>query len=456
MKKIFLLLSLMASCTIIRANGRVELPYYESFLGDIGNFTIHDVNLGSLSKVWSVTPYYGMKASGYYAGNHTTESWLISPLIALPNTQNICLSFYQVVNYLTDESLSHTQVKISTDNGESWTNLTFCNNPSGHNWTFYHSCALLDSYAGHDVRIAFIYSSTDEVAPTWEVKEFSVMVAPTSGQCGESLNWTLDTDGGLLSITGSGDMWDSVSHLGWHTYSSLIESVSLPDGLTSIGTDAFADCQRLSSVIIPEGVTSIGPEAFSNCINLTSVNLPNSVNRLGQGAFWECNSLEDPVYNAHIFAFMPRFVEGTYSIPEGIVSLASFSFQKCTRLNEIVLPASTEHIGKRAFHECDSLNTVICKAAVPPTCLESVFEVYDFPSGEYVMTSSALYVPAESMAAYTAADTWKDFNPILPINSEAINNIRATLDGSRKLFHDGQFLILRGDKTYTLTGQEVK
>lgn len=113
MKKIFLLLSLVTSCALLSANDRVELPYYESFLGDIGNFTINDVNLGSLTKVWTPTEAYGMKATGYYSGNHAAESWLVSPLIALPNAQNICLSFYQVLNYLSDESLSHAQVKIS-------------------------------------------------------------------------------------------------------------------------------------------------------------------------------------------------------------------------------------------------------------------------------------------------------------------------------------------------------
>lgn len=457
MKKIFLLLSLVTSCALLSANDRVELPYYESFLGDIGNFTINDVNLGSLTKVWTPTEAYGMKATGYYSGNHAAESWLVSPLIALPNAQNICLSFYQVLNYLSDESLSHAQVKISMDNGNSWTNLTFLNNPTGHNWTFYHSCVLLDQYAGQDVRIAFVYSSTDAVAPTWEIKEFSVKIAPTSGQCGESLNWNLDTNSGLLTVTGSGDMWDSIPNLKWHTYASLIEKVNLPNGLTSIGIDAFANCQRLQSVIIPEGVTSIAPGAFSYCFNLASVNLPNSVTRLGQGAFWECNSLTNPIYNSRIFAFMPRTFEGSYVIPDGIVSVASFSFHNCSKLQKIILPESTERIGQHAFAYCDSLQTVVCKATVPPTCAHSVFVVTDFDSSYPKMTSSALYVPATSLEDYKTADTWKDFNPILPIqNSEAIESVSAIYDESTKILRNGNVYILYDNKLYTTTGQEVK
>ena len=68
-----------------------------------------------------------------------------------------------------------------------------------------------------------------------------------------------------------------------------------------------------------------------------------------------------------------------------------------------------------------------------------------------------LYVPAESINAYKAAEQWKEFNPIQAIqDSEGIDDIIGDKTKRAKFIQNGQIFILRGDKTYTLQGQEVK
>ena len=238
-----------------------------------------------------------------------------------------------------------------------------------------------------------------------------------SGTCGANLTWELSCDS-VLTISGTGAMVDNPS---WSPYVSLIKAVIIPEGLTIIGRNAFAECVNLESAHIPESVTAIGPAAFYNCSALTSINMPDSVRMLGHKAFVGCESLTEPVYNAHIFGFMPRNYCGAYSIPEGIVSVAAYAFcgiasATCSGLTEITIPSSVKRLGVEAFGLL-FLRKITCLAVTPPTCDSTTFEWYLEETGITVKVDRSIpvYVPAESVDAYKAADVWKEFFNILPI-----------------------------------------
>ncbi len=74
---------------------------------------------------------------------------------------------------------------------------------------------------------------------------------------------------------------------------SSLKSVTIPDGVTEIGEDAFGGCSSLTSITIPDGVTEISREAFSGCSPLKSVTIPESVTEIGTRAFNGCDSLTD-------------------------------------------------------------------------------------------------------------------------------------------------------------------
>ena len=61
--------------------------------------------------------------------------------------------------------------------------------------------------------------------------------------------------------------------------------------VVEIGKYAFADCETLESVVLPDGITTIGNYAFRFCHNLKSVNLPEGIKTLGAQTFRECISL---------------------------------------------------------------------------------------------------------------------------------------------------------------------
>ena len=68
--------------------------------------------------------------------------------------------------------------------------------------------------------------------------------------------------------------------------------VVVPEGVTSIASYAFCDCEKVTSIVLPEGLISIGYRAFSCCRRLTSVMIPESVTSIGESVFGGCNKLK--------------------------------------------------------------------------------------------------------------------------------------------------------------------
>ncbi|MGL5957520.1 MAG: leucine-rich repeat domain-containing protein, partial [Phocaeicola sp.] len=71
-----------------------------------------------------------------------------------------------------------------------------------------------------------------------------------------------------------------------------LESISIPDSVTTIGNKAFYNCSGLESITLPDSVTTIGNSAFSGCSGLQSIMIPDSVTTIGYYAFEDCNSLQ--------------------------------------------------------------------------------------------------------------------------------------------------------------------
>jgi len=117
-------------------------------------------------------------------------------------------------------------------------------------------------------------------------------------------------------------------------------SIRIPESVNRIGTQAFTSCKALISIRIPEGVTRIPARAFSNCSSLTSVVIPGSVTSIGNRAFYECSSLTE------------------VTIPNGVKSIRPSAFAKCRGLTSVVIPGSCSSIDAEAFSECSGLTEV--------------------------------------------------------------------------------------------------
>ena len=170
-----------------------------------------------------------------------------------------------------------------------------------------------------------------------------------SGTCGaegdgSNLTWTLDSKG-ALTIRGTGEMAhygknyrDACLRAPWPTD---IKTVTIENGVTSIGGYAFYSCEELAAITIPDSVRYIGEYAFLNCESLKEIELPEQLVRIGAGAFRECRELE------HI------------EIPEFVDEIESDTFRRCESLTEIKIPWGVSFIDRYAFAECRNLSKIV-------------------------------------------------------------------------------------------------
>lgn len=158
-----------------------EVPgvlWSESFGSSIGTFTIEDKSKDeALSNVWSFASGYGMKATGYdNKTNYAAESWLVSPVLDLTNATDCSIAFQQAANFFKnqDNLKAAVSVKAKAAGDADWTTLDVTPWHEGTSWTFIPSTADLKAFDGKQVQIAFVYTSTADVAGTWEVKDFNL------------------------------------------------------------------------------------------------------------------------------------------------------------------------------------------------------------------------------------------------------------------------------------------
>lgn len=167
----------------------------------------------------------------------------------------------------------------------------------------------------------------------------------------------------------------------------LVESITLPDGLLTIGTRAFYGCTSLKTLELPQTLTSVGELAFSGCTSLKTVTGGRSLIEIGSNAFYGCTALTalpsslPAVRTVGNFAFAScsvldsaNFGDALEQLGEGVFAdctslryatvagklsvIPKNTFENCTALLEVRMSSSLKEIGSVAFGSCDSLQSI--------------------------------------------------------------------------------------------------
>ncbi len=275
---------------------------------------------------------------------------------------------------------------------------------------------------------------------------------------------------------------DNVAEIGNYAFSnSGLKTFSCPSELTSLGYDAFYNCKSLTEVKINGKLTALSSSLFSGCSSLEGLSIPANVKSVGDYAFKGCTSFAtlviendtdvlalgsnyssplfvdcplDSVYvGTHIsyntsssYGYSPFYrnvtlrtvsigdnVREVYDnefygctglktaiVGENVAKIGNYAFSGCSSMESFLFGKMVESIGNEAFSDCTALTTLVTHRTTPPTCgTEALDDINKW--------NCTLYVPTNSLAAYQAADQWKEF---FFIEEGAPTGIRQPISGT--------------------------
>lgn len=229
------------------------------------------------------------------------------------------------------------------------------------------------------------------------------------------------------SAVTSVSMPEGITIIGFEAFSGCqnLESVALPESLTTLGIRTFGGCQSLKTIKIPSGVRAIPSSCFNGCSSLESVTIPEGVTSIEGSAFWSCNlnalTLPESLETIGSYAFCNNCVLKSVNIPAKVKTIESDAFYNCgltelvipeevqtidnyafcnNPLKKLTLPSTITSIGSGAFLNNYSLQSITCNATTPPSLGENAFNHN---------ISTTVKVPLSSIAAYRQAEGWKNF-----------------------------------------------
>lgn len=179
---------------------------------------------------------------------------------------------------------------------------------------------------------------------------------------------------------------------------SLLNEITIPATVTSIGDYAFQGCTKLKAIDLPARVKNIGIAAFANT-NISSISIPSGVSVINKETFKNCTALT------------------AISVPYRVTLIDESAFWGCTGLTEVSLGKAVAEIGQDAFNGCAALKKVYSKNTTPPKMTNQ--ETF----ANKVYSNATLYVPLECYSKYNTTMYWNYFENIEETEFSGIEDI---------------------------------
>ena len=159
-----------------------------------------------------------------------------------------------------------------------------------------------------------------------------------------------------------------ITTLGTFQNCTSLESVVLPDAISSLPALCFDGCSSLTNVDLPSGITSVPNYCFRGCSKLAEIELPSGVKTIGNTAFQNCSGLAAIDFPASLTSIDYSAFSGcsallTVSLADG-VSIEASVFQNCSSLKSVVLPNGITSIPNNCFNGCSSLESIALSSGV--------------------------------------------------------------------------------------------
>ena len=236
---------------------------------------------------------------------------------------------------------------------------------------------------------------------------------------------------------------------------SDITHIDVPEGVQIVNSWVLTGYKGVLDVTIPNTVTTIDFSAFYQCSGLVGVTIPKSVKTIGNNAFYRCNHLtrvdiedlmawcdidflyvlgceSNPLKYAHRLylngneitrLILPEGLErikedafygGGFSsveIPHSVTIIDNWCFSNCTSLTSVKIPSSVVEIKSQVFQYCSNLTKLICEATTPQRVTSATF---NNNNSDYLYDQVTLFVPYQSLDAYSSNIIWGRFSRIVP------------------------------------------
>ncbi len=283
---------------------------------------------------------------------------------------------------------------------------------------------------------------------------FTAVYEFTGGSCGENVSFSFDKETGIVTISGEG----AITASPWSDVKGNITSVVIGEGVTSIPDNAFENCSLLERVTLPVSLVSIGNSAFTGNEKL------NDVYYADDDVLWDAIEIgtgNDSLAAADIhFTYFPEdmftytiangeatvtgynaniITDGVIVIPEvlegcPVTAIGTKAFYEKTEIVSVTVPSCVKTIGVSAFGKCTSLASITMSEGLQTidktafTGCSALTEI-TIPEGVTSIGSSA-FINCTSLTTVNLSSTVTSVTPTMFSGCNALSAINASENNS--------------------------